>query len=104
MLVLQRHLCQVEGWPMAGRSKVGLHASYLYVANSLMDMYAKCRDAEGASNVFIGISDKDLISWNTMLFGFAINGWANEALGSGDEVTFAGLQPPWPSGAREDLV
>jgi hypothetical protein len=34
-----------------------------------MDMYPKRGDAEGASNVFIGISNKDLISWNTMLFG-----------------------------------
>ncbi|CAM0952470.1 unnamed protein product [Alopecurus aequalis] len=76
-------------------------ASYLYVANSLMDMYAKCGDIEGASNVFNAILQKDLVSWNTMLFGFAINGWANEALElyetmlfhdvCPDEVTFAGL-------------
>ncbi|KAL6845976.1 hypothetical protein ACP4OV_023424 [Aristida adscensionis] len=76
-------------------------ASYLYVANSLMDMYAKCGDVEGASNVFNGIVVKDLISWNTMLFGFAINGLANDALAvydsmsshrvRPDEVTFAGL-------------
>ncbi|CAL5073259.1 unnamed protein product [Urochloa decumbens] len=75
--------------------------SYLYVANSLMDMYAKCGDVESASNVFNGIFGKDLVSWNTMLFGFAINGWANEALlvyesmksheVCPDEVTFAGL-------------
>jgi pentatricopeptide repeat protein len=75
--------------------------SYLYVANSLMDMYAKCGDVESASNVFSGIWGKDLVSWNTMLFGFAINGWANEALMvydsmkshevCPDEVTFAGL-------------
>ncbi|TKW34187.1 hypothetical protein SEVIR_2G288000v4 [Setaria viridis] len=76
-------------------------ASYLYLANSLMDMYAKCGDVESASNVFNGIFVKDLVSWNTMLFGFAINGWANEALMvydsmkshevCPDEVTFAGL-------------
>ncbi|KAM0878904.1 hypothetical protein ACQ4PT_034554 [Festuca glaucescens] len=76
-------------------------ASYLYVANSLMDMYGKCGDVEGASNVFDAILQKDLVSWNTMLFGFAINGWANEALAMyesmlshdvcPDEVTFAGL-------------
>jgi pentatricopeptide repeat protein len=75
--------------------------SYLYVANSLMDMYAKCGDVEGASNVFSVILKKDLVSWNTMLFGFAINGWVNEALAlyesmvshdiCPDEVTFAGL-------------
>lgn len=76
-------------------------ASYLYVANSLMDMYAKCGDVEGGTNVFSAIVNKDLVSWNTMLFGFAINGWANEALVvydsmkshqvCPDEVTFTGL-------------
>jgi pentatricopeptide repeat protein len=76
-------------------------ASYLYVANSLMDMYAKCGDLEGGTNVFSAIVNKDLVSWNTMLFGFAINGWANEALVvydsmkshevCPDEVTFTGL-------------
>jgi pentatricopeptide repeat protein len=55
-------------------------AAYLYVANSLIDMYAKCGDVDGASNVFSGIMDKDHISWNTMLFAFAINGSASEAL------------------------
>uniref|UniRef100_J3MZA5 DYW domain-containing protein n=2 Tax=Oryza brachyantha TaxID=4533 RepID=J3MZA5_ORYBR len=76
-------------------------ASYLYVANSLMDMYAKCGDVEGATNVFDAIHQKDLVSWNTMLFGFAINGLSKEALAvyesmsshniSPDEVTFTGL-------------
>ncbi|KAK3129699.1 hypothetical protein QOZ80_6BG0483480 [Eleusine coracana subsp. coracana] len=76
-------------------------ARYLYVTNSLIDMYAKCGDVDGASNVFNGIIDKDLISWNTMLFGFTINGWASEALllyesmkshdVCPDEVTFAVL-------------
>uniref|UniRef100_A0A0D9XFR6 Pentatricopeptide repeat-containing protein n=1 Tax=Leersia perrieri TaxID=77586 RepID=A0A0D9XFR6_9ORYZ len=76
-------------------------AAYLYVANSLMDMYAKCGDIEGASNVFDAIHQKDLVSWNTMLFGLAINGLSKEALTvyesmvshnvSPDEVTFTGL-------------
>ena len=96
-----------------GRAFQSGFASYLYVANSLMDMYPKCGDAEGASNVFIGISDKDLISWNTMLFGFAMNGWANEALAMYDSMKSNGVCPDevtafWSeisSGAREeDLV
>uniref|UniRef100_A0A8R7QH55 Pentatricopeptide repeat-containing protein n=2 Tax=Triticum urartu TaxID=4572 RepID=A0A8R7QH55_TRIUA len=76
-------------------------ASYLYVANSLMDMYAKCGDVEGAGNVFHAVLQKDSVSWNTMLFGFAINGWAKEAFAlyermlshdvCPDEVTFTGL-------------
>jgi pentatricopeptide repeat protein len=59
-------ISQVEGWSMAaGPSKVGLQFA------SQVPGYA----AEGRKQC--GISDEDL---NTMLSGFAINGWANEAL------------------------
>ncbi|CAJ1941114.1 unnamed protein product [Sphenostylis stenocarpa] len=74
---------------------------YLYVRNSLVNMYAKCGDIEGSRLSFHDILEKDLVSWNTMLFAFGLHGRANEALclhremvASGvkpDEVTFAGL-------------
>ncbi|KAG2636253.1 hypothetical protein PVAP13_2NG442009 [Panicum virgatum] len=100
------HACATSVSLASGRAVHGRvfqtgFASYLYVANSLMDMYAKCGDVKSASDVFNGIFAKDLVSWNTMLFGFAINGWANEALMvyetmkshevCPDEVTFACL-------------
>jgi len=74
---------------------------YLYVGNSLVNMYAKCGDLEGSRLSFHGILEKDLVSWNSMLFAFGLHGRANEAIGlyremvaSGvkpDEVTFTGL-------------
>ncbi|KAJ1290459.1 hypothetical protein BS78_02G245200 [Paspalum vaginatum] len=90
-----------SGRMVHGRAFQSGFASYLYVANSLMDMYGKCGDVEGGKNVFSAIVSKDLVSWNTMLFGFSINGWVNEALVvydsmisrsvRPDEATFAGL-------------
>ncbi|KAK7387851.1 hypothetical protein VNO78_22647 [Psophocarpus tetragonolobus] len=74
---------------------------YLYVGNSLVNMYAKCGDIEGSRFAFLGILEKDLVSWNSMLFAFGMHGRANEAIclyremvASGvkpDEVTFTGL-------------
>ncbi|KAJ1395170.1 Tetratricopeptide-like helical domain superfamily [Sesbania bispinosa] len=74
---------------------------YLYVGNSLVNMYAKCGDIEGSRLAFHGILEKDLVSWNSMLFAFGLHGLANEAIclfremvASGvkpDEVTFTGL-------------
>ncbi|XP_027332912.1 pentatricopeptide repeat-containing protein At2g36980, mitochondrial [Abrus precatorius] len=74
---------------------------YLYVGNSLVNMYAKCGDMEGSGLAFHGILKKDLVSWNSMLFAFGLHGQANEAIclyremvASGvrpDEVTFTGL-------------
>ncbi|XP_072972030.1 pentatricopeptide repeat-containing protein At2g36980, mitochondrial [Typha angustifolia] len=75
--------------------------SYVYVANGLVDMYAKCGDIQSSNKVFDNISRKDIVSWNSMLFGFALHGWATKALDlfkdmlsrkvEPDEVTFIGL-------------
>lgn len=52
----------------------------LYVANALMDMYAKCGDMEAARLVFDRMDRKDIISWNTMIGGYSRNCLPNEAL------------------------
>ncbi|KAJ6811248.1 pentatricopeptide repeat-containing protein-like isoform X1, mitochondrial [Iris pallida] len=75
--------------------------SVVYVGNGLVNMYAKCGDIESSSKVFGAIATKDLVSWNAMIFGFALHGWASRALevyrnmvGSEvlpDKVTFVGL-------------
>ncbi|KAL2339089.1 hypothetical protein Fmac_013535 [Flemingia macrophylla] len=74
---------------------------YLYVGNSLVNMYAKCGDIEGSRLAFHGIVKKDIVSWNSMLFAFGLHGRANEAMClyremvasavKPDEVTFTGL-------------
>ncbi|XP_019437470.1 PREDICTED: pentatricopeptide repeat-containing protein At2g36980, mitochondrial [Lupinus angustifolius] len=74
---------------------------YLYVGNGLVNMYAKCGDIEASRFAFHDILQKDLVSWNSMLFAYGLHGRANEALclyremvASGvkpDEVTFTGL-------------
>ncbi|OAY84423.1 Pentatricopeptide repeat-containing protein DOT4, chloroplastic [Ananas comosus] len=52
----------------------------LFVANALMDMYAKCGDMENARSVFDQTVKKDLISWNTLIGGYSKNNLPNEAL------------------------
>ncbi|XP_051127656.1 pentatricopeptide repeat-containing protein At2g36980, mitochondrial [Andrographis paniculata] len=80
--------------------KSGFHSD-TYVGNSVVNMYAKCGDIVNSDKAFDEILDKDLVSWNTMLFALGIHGRSNEALdilrkivASGlnpDEVTFVGL-------------
>lgn len=75
--------------------------SHLYVGNGLVNMYIKCGDVEAGTRVFDGILKKDLVSWNAMIFGFALHGLATRAfemykdmLARGilpDKVTFLGL-------------
>lgn len=53
---------------------------FVYVANGLVNMYAKCGDIRSSRKVFDEMKARDLVSWNAMLFGLAAHGWAEKAL------------------------
>ncbi|XP_011624782.1 pentatricopeptide repeat-containing protein At4g33170 [Amborella trichopoda] len=61
------------------RVKLGEEAD-LYVDNALIDMYAKCGSTEDAGLVFRSISHKSVVTWTTMIMGYAQNGWTLEAI------------------------
>ncbi|XP_043702017.1 pentatricopeptide repeat-containing protein At2g44880-like [Telopea speciosissima] len=50
------------------------------VCTALVDMYAKCGEVLKAKQVFDKMHDREAVSWNAMINGFAINGCAKEAL------------------------
>ncbi|CAK7339609.1 unnamed protein product [Dovyalis caffra] len=58
--------------------RLGL-VDYLSVANSIMAMYSKCGQQDLASMVFQGLSRRDIISWSTMISGYAQGGFGEEA-------------------------
>ncbi|ESQ41503.1 hypothetical protein EUTSA_v10015396mg [Eutrema salsugineum] len=41
--------------------------------NALIDMYAKCGSIESAIQVFTGMKDRDLSTWNTLIVGLALH-------------------------------
>ncbi|XP_027354333.1 pentatricopeptide repeat-containing protein At3g57430, chloroplastic [Abrus precatorius] len=47
--------------------KFGHASSSVAVANSLVNMYGKCGDLDGACHVFDRISERDDVSWNSMI-------------------------------------
>ncbi|KAL2553051.1 putative pentatricopeptide repeat-containing protein [Forsythia ovata] len=57
---------------------VGLMDS-LSVANSVMTMYSKCGYCESASVVFHEMTRRDIISWSTIIAGYAQGGCAEKA-------------------------
>ncbi|VFQ60906.1 unnamed protein product [Cuscuta campestris] len=49
-------------------TKVG-HDSDVFVSNALMDVYAKCGVLENTVKLFMGSTDKNNVSWNTIIVG-----------------------------------
>ncbi|KAJ3678453.1 hypothetical protein LUZ60_002256 [Juncus effusus] len=64
----------------------------IYVLNSLVDMYAKCGDIRTARKVFDVMSERDLISWNSMLVGYLQHGLLKEGLSIWREMINTGFE------------
>lgn len=66
--------------------------SYLYVGNSLVYMYASCGALDFARNVFDEMSDRDLVSWNSLICGYSQCKKYKEVLGLFDTMCAANLK------------
>ncbi|XP_047337549.1 pentatricopeptide repeat-containing protein At4g33990 isoform X2 [Impatiens glandulifera] len=73
----------------------------IIVGNAIIDMYAKLGNIDYARRVFDIIFSKDVISWNTMITGYAQNGFASEAVQlfslMGDHMNLVANQGTWVS-------
>ncbi|MCO5577782.1 hypothetical protein L7F22_031615 [Adiantum nelumboides] len=74
--------------------------SVLYVGNALIHMYCKCGNLQEACKVFNNQMERDIVTWNAMLAGYALNLKAHEAFepficmyqaGNVDTITFVNL-------------
>ncbi|CAN6289050.1 unnamed protein product [Urochloa humidicola] len=58
---------------------LGLQSDHI-VASSLIDLYCKCGNLANGCRIFDKIDDPDEVLWNSMLIGYASNGYGHEAL------------------------
>lgn len=54
--------------------------SYLHISNALISMYCKCGDLKDAFCIFNQFLNKDVVSWNSMIAGYAQHGLATQAI------------------------
>ncbi|XP_015877319.3 pentatricopeptide repeat-containing protein At1g18485 [Ziziphus jujuba] len=65
----------------------------MFLACSVIDMYAKSGCIEQSRRVFDRLTEKDVASWNAAIGGYGINGRANEALELFENMQRMGLKP-----------
>ncbi|PSS21295.1 Pentatricopeptide repeat-containing protein [Actinidia chinensis var. chinensis] len=63
------------------------------VWNALIHMYSRCGCIETAYSVFSNMVSRDLVSWNTMIGGFGMNGFGQAAIQLLQEMNHLGLIP-----------
>ncbi|KAJ4961336.1 hypothetical protein NE237_021246 [Protea cynaroides] len=64
------------------------------VSNSLIDMYAKCGAIDNARQVFNKMCKRNIVSWNSMILGLAMHGYADDALELFSEMMEGKLETP----------
>ncbi|KAL6500926.1 putative pentatricopeptide repeat-containing protein [Orobanche hederae] len=65
----------------------------LFTGNSLVAVHGKCGNLVAARQVFDEMSNKDIVSWNSMVAGYAQNGLFDEALELCKEMVSLGVRP-----------
>lgn len=89
-LSLIRHGKQVHGHLIRRRSR---DDADLAVGNAMVSMYAKCGHMALAARVFDGLPCPNLLSWNTLITGFAKQGDAKAAIAAFERMKASGIAP-----------
>ncbi|KAJ8623331.1 hypothetical protein MRB53_031860 [Persea americana] len=71
----------------------GLSKEITAVGNALVDMYCKCGDLVGARMCFYQMPRRNVVSWNSMISGLAMNGHGNIGVNMFEEMKRQGIEP-----------
>ncbi|KAH0653726.1 hypothetical protein KY289_031404 [Solanum tuberosum] len=78
---------------MKGSRQKSFLLSNANLATALIDMYSKCGSLERAGDVFDQLVVKDVVSFNAMIMGLAVNGKGKEALKLFSQMLDLNLRP-----------
>ncbi|KAH0924066.1 LOW QUALITY PROTEIN: hypothetical protein HID58_024084, partial [Brassica napus] len=65
----------------------------IIVENARLDMYLKCGSTEDARVLFAEMEQRNVVSWSTMIVGYAMNGDSEEALALFNMMQKEGIRP-----------
>lgn len=64
----------------------------IFVSCALIDMYSKCGSIEDARFVFEEMPEKTIVGWNTIIAGYALHGYSEEALDMYHQMRDSGVK------------
>uniref|UniRef100_A0A7N0VLB0 Pentatricopeptide repeat-containing protein n=1 Tax=Kalanchoe fedtschenkoi TaxID=63787 RepID=A0A7N0VLB0_KALFE len=71
----------------------GLWKKYISVGNALVDFYCKCGNLDIAAQVFDEMPRKNVVSWNSLIFGLSLNGQGELGIRLFEDMMQKGLKP-----------
>lgn len=71
-------MCLDTGEQIQGCVQKSRFAKDLFVQSALVDLYSKCGRMEDACHIFESMVERDVVSWNVMIGGYAIQGCADD--------------------------
>ncbi|XVF06737.1 hypothetical protein REPUB_Repub06bG0076300 [Reevesia pubescens] len=69
----------------------------MFIASSLVDMYAKCGNIKAARWIFDQMQHHDMVSWTAIIMGHALHGHAHDALLLFKQMEIDGVKPNYVS-------
>ncbi|XP_010260690.1 PREDICTED: pentatricopeptide repeat-containing protein At5g52850, chloroplastic [Nelumbo nucifera] len=66
---------------------------WISVSNGLVDFYGKCGSMHDACRIFMEITEPNIVSWNGLISGLALNGHFFSALSRFEDMKLAGIEP-----------
>lgn len=80
---------QIHGYVLRNRYE----SVMLFIANCLIDMYARSGDVDAAHIVFETMCHRNTVSWTSLIAGYGMHGRGEEALQVFEEMRSRGLMP-----------
>ncbi|KAM7270999.1 hypothetical protein ACFE04_030213 [Oxalis oulophora] len=77
--------------------KEGIVDCNIIVDNARLDMYVKCGNVETARDLFEKMRSRNVVSWSTMIVGYAINGESEKAFELFSKMQNYGVKPNYVS-------
>ena len=74
-------------------SEQGILKKNIVVATALIDMYAKCGALQRAGKVFDGLPQRDIVSWNVLIAGYAQAGQVDMVFSTFRRMRIECIQP-----------